>query len=69
MTVTKLFFNSVISDQGSTFTTADVTDYFLMTQFDNPEQYEYMWISLDMIPDEIQTKYSVKDFAICINNV
>ena len=54
--------NATVSEPGATFTTADIKDFFLMSDLSRPE---YMWIQLSQIPDRIiQHAYNIADFAI-----
>ena len=53
--------NATVSEPGATFTTADIKDFFLMSDLSRPE---YMWIQLSQIPDRIQRAYNIADFAI-----
>ena len=53
--------NATVFEPGATFTTADIKDFFLMSDLSRPE---YMWIQLSQIPDRIQRAYNIADFAI-----
>jgi hypothetical protein len=53
--------NATRSEPGARFTTADIKDFFLMSDL---ERLEYMWIPLSQIPNRIQTTYNVADYAV-----
>ena len=42
LTTVKLLFNSVISTPGATFFCLDLSNFYLITQFEDPSQYEYI---------------------------
>lgn len=56
----KLLLNSVISTPGSTFSTADIKDFFYGSFLPDPE---YMKMQLKMIPSEIITQYNLLEFV------
>ncbi len=53
--------NATRSEPGARFTTADIKDFFLMSDLERPE---YMWIPLSQMPNRIQTTYNVADYAV-----
>jgi hypothetical protein len=53
----KCLFNSVVSTLNAIFTGADIKDFYLNTPLD---EYEYMRISADLIPDEIMDQYNLR---------
>ena len=53
--------NATVSEPGARFTTADIKDFFLMSDLDRPE---YMWIQLDQIPQRIQNAYNIANYAV-----
>ena len=53
--------NATFSEPGATFTTADIKDFFLISDL---SRSEYMWIQLSQIPERIQRAYNIADFAI-----
>ena len=64
----KLLLNSTISDcdQGATFISADVKDFFLATPMDKPE---YMKISIKYFPDDIIDKYNLRNIVTSTNYI
>ncbi len=50
LTLFKIMLNSVISTQGDRFMTLDIKNFYLNTPM---EQYEYVYIKLDDVPEEI----------------
>ena len=60
MMLLKLMLNSVVSDKGAKFMTADIKDFYLGTPLPSPE---YMRINLDHIPEDIITKYNMRAYA------
>ena len=53
ITTAKLLFNSTISTPGAKFMCLDISNFYLHTKF-KPHEYEYMWIPLWVIPDNIR---------------
>jgi len=51
----------LLNATGARFTTADIKDFFLMSDLERPE---YMWIPLSQILNRIQTTYNVADYAV-----
>ena len=58
ITTAKLLFNSVISTPGAVFVVMDCKNFHLMTPMLHPK---FMRLKLNLIPDEIIDKYSLKD--------
>ena len=54
----KLHLNSVVSTPGARYMTIDIKDFYLGTPM---EQYEYMWIPVKYIPDDIMQQYQLAD--------
>ena len=52
----KLLFNSVVSTERATFATADIGNFYLGTPMD---VYEYMFLPLNLIPEEIVQQYNL----------
>ena len=44
LTTAKLLINSILSTPGATFLGLDLSNFYLISPFANPSQYEYMWI-------------------------
>ena len=61
METVMVLLNATVSEPGARFTTADIKDFFLMSDLERPE---YMWIPLSQIPNRIQTAYNVADYAV-----
>mmetsp|Transcript_25840 Transcript_25840/g.36772 ORF Transcript_25840/g.36772 Transcript_25840/m.36772 type:complete len:290 (-) Transcript_25840:243-1112(-) len=57
ITTVKILFNSVLSTDGARFITLDLKDFYLNTPM---EQYEYMRIPLNIIPDTIIDEYNLR---------
>ena len=53
--------NATVSEPNARFTTADIKDFFLMSDLARPE---YMWILLTQIPDRIQSAYNVSAYSV-----
>ena len=62
----KIFFNSVISTPNARFLTADISNFYLNTPM---TRYEYVWLSMRDIPDEIIKEYKLTEIATSNNNV
>ena len=53
--------NATVSEPNARFTTADVKDFFLMSDLERPG---YMWILLTQIPARIQSAYNVSAYSV-----
>ena len=60
MQLIKIMLNSVVSDKGAKFMTADIKDFYLGTPLPSPE---YMRINLQHIPAEVIAKYNMMKYA------
>ena len=60
ITTCKCLFNSVVSTPGAKYMTVDIKNFYLNTPLD---QYEYMRIPLDLIPEEVINEYNLRDIA------
>ena len=63
LTTAKLLLNSVISTEGARFLCIDLSNFYLITPFSSPDQYEYMWIPLWAIPEDIMKEYNIDELA------
>ena len=54
----KILFNSVISTPGARFMSADIKDFFLLSEM---SEYEYIRIPFKWIPEEIRLQYGLYD--------
>ena len=61
MQLIKIFLNSVVSEKGAKFMTADIKDFYLGTPLPSPE---YMRINLDHIPAEVIAKYNMDKYKL-----
>ena len=61
LTTLKLLLNSVISKLNSRFMTMDINIYYYGTPM---ARYEYMRISMDLIPDEVINQYNLHKLAV-----
>ena len=61
MVTTKLLLNKTISDIQSKVFTMDITDMYLQSQLP-PDQYEYMVIDINEVPDDIISEYNLTSF-------
>eukprot|EP01036_Dinobryon_divergens_P045964 gene45964-61445_t len=52
-----IMLNATISERGARFTTADIKDYFLQSDLEEPE---FMWIDVKDIPARTYAKYNVQ---------
>ena len=60
LTTCKVLFNSTISAPNAKFATIDIKNFYLNTPLD---QYEYMRLPLDVIPEEIILTYDLQTLA------
>ena len=60
MQLIKILLNSVVSDKGAKFMSADIKDFYLGTPLPNTE---YMRIKLEHIPQDVIDKYHMADYA------
>ena len=60
-TTVKLLTNSVISTPDARWMCIDIKDFYLNTEMDRPE---YMWISVNMLGDEVIAAYNLKDHIV-----
>ena len=63
LTTAKLLLNSVISTEGAKFLCIDLSNFYLKSPFTSPDEYEYMWIPLWAIPEDIMKEYNIKELA------
>jgi hypothetical protein len=61
LTTTKVLLNSTLSTSGARFMTTDIKKIDLITPLD---RFEYMRLSLALLPDEIVSQYNLLDIAI-----
>jgi hypothetical protein len=61
MSTVKLLLNKNISNENSRWMTMDVTDMYLHSRLPE-DQYEYMVLNLDEIPQEIIETYNIQDY-------
>ena len=61
LTTLKLLLNSVISTLNSRLMTMDIKIYYYGTPM---ARYEYMRISMDLIPDEVINQYNLHKLAV-----
>lgn len=54
----KLLFNSVLSTPGAKFMCLDIGNFYLGTHMERPE---FMFLPLDLIPEEMQQQYNMQD--------
>ena len=64
MTTAKTLFNSVISTPNAKFMGIDLANFYLITPFERPEDYEYMWIPLWVFPKDIREEYGIDKLAV-----
>jgi hypothetical protein len=60
LTTTKLLLNSVVSTPGATFFCIDLSNFYLLTPFSHPSQYEYLYIPEWAIPEDIMEEYNLR---------
>jgi hypothetical protein len=60
ITTAKLLFNSVLSTPRAKFFTVDLSNFYLITPFQNPSEYEYMYIPAWCIPPDIMEEYNLR---------
>jgi hypothetical protein len=60
LTTAKLLLNSTISTPGAHFFCIDLANFYLITPFANPSQYEYLWIPTWAIPADIMQEYQLQ---------
>ncbi len=61
MTTVKLLLNSTISTEGARFMCTDVKDFYLNTEMD---RYEYMWIPVHLLDDEVIAAYDIAGMIV-----
>ena len=59
-TTAKLLLNSVVSTPGATFFCLDLSNFYLITPFEDPSQYEYLYIPEWAIPEDIMEEYNLR---------
>ena len=62
MTTVKMLLNKTISDPASKWMTMDITDMYLHSELP-ADQWEYMVINLQDIPQEIISEFNLRDFV------
>ena len=62
----KILFNSVISTPGAKFISADIKDFFLLSEM---SEYEYIRIPFKWIPEEIRHQYGLYEKVSTDNHV
>ena len=60
MQLIKILCNTIVSEEGAKFMTADIKDFYLGTPLPTPE---YMRINLDHIPENIIDKYNMREYS------
>ena len=55
--------NITISTKNAQYATLDIKDYYYGTPM-TVEEYEYVRMSLDIIPEEILTQYEIRKIAV-----
>ena len=60
LTTAKLLINSILSTPGAKFLGLDLSNFYLISPFADPSQYEYMWIPAWVIPKDIMEEYNLK---------
>ena len=60
LTTAKLLINSVLSTPNATMLGLDLSNFYLITPFDDPSEYEYMWIPAWVIPADIMNECNLK---------
>ena len=60
LTTAKLLINSVLSTPNAKMLGLDLSNFYLISPFKNPSQYEYMWIPAWVIPADIMKEYNLK---------
>ena len=56
----KILLNSVIYKNGACFIYIDLSNFYLITPFNNKSDYEYVWIPGWVIPEDITEEYNLK---------
>ena len=57
LTTAKLLIDSILSTPGATLLGLDLSNFYLITPFQHPSQFEYMWIPTLVIPANIMKEY------------
>ena len=58
LTTAKILFNSIISTPNERFLGLDIKNFYLNNDM---ERYEYMKITVELIPEEIMKRYNLKE--------
>jgi len=59
-TTAKLLLNNVVYTPGATFFCLDLGNFYLETPFNDPSQYEYIYVPAWAIPDNIMEEYNLR---------
>ena len=60
LTISKLLLDSVISMDSARFIWIDLSNFNLITPFNNKSEYKYVWIAEWLIPEDIMEEYYLK---------
>ncbi len=63
ITTAKILFNSVLSTQNAKFMCIDLSNFYLITPIENPDEYEYMYIPTWVFPEDIRKEYNIDSLA------
>jgi hypothetical protein len=61
LTTAKMLFNSTISTPGARFLVIDIKNFYLNTPL---ARYEYMFIMMESLPQELIKEYGLNDLAV-----
>ena len=56
----KILLNSVLYTNGACFICIDLSNFYIITPFNNNSEYEYVWIPEWVIPEDITEEYNIK---------
>ena len=60
ITTANLLLNSIITTNGARFTCIYLSNFYLITPFNNRSDYKYLWISEWVIYEDIMEEYNLK---------
>ena len=61
LTTAKILINSVLSTPDAQLLGLDLSNFYLITPFKDPSEYEYMWIPAWVIPADIMKEYNLEN--------
>ena len=63
ITIRKMLPNNSISTLGACFMTMDIKNYYLGKSFEDPKNYQYVYIPINFIPQEVINELIMMDIV------